>query len=99
MALQGIDISNWQNGIQLGAVPCDFAICKATQGTGYTSPDCARQVEQCLELGKLFGVYHYVGGQGAIAEADFFVDSVANWIGKGVLVIDWEQNENSAWGP
>ena len=98
MALQGIDISNWQNGIQLGAVPCDFAICKATQGTSYTSPDCVRQVEQCMSLGKLWGVYHYVGGQGAIAEADFFVDSVANWIGQGVLVVDWEANENSAWG-
>lgn len=96
--MQGIDISNWQNGIDLSAVPCDFAICKATQGTGYVSPDCVRQVEQAMSLGKLFGVYHYVGGQGAIAEADFFVDSILNWIGKGILVIDWESGENSAWG-
>lgn len=96
--MQGIDISNWQNGIDLSAVPCDFAICKATQGTSYVSPDCVRQVEQTMSLGKLFGVYHYVGGQGAVAEADFFVDSVLNWIGKGILVIDWESGENSAWG-
>lgn len=96
--MQGIDISNWQNGINLSAVPCDFAICKATQGTGYVSPDCVRQVEQAMSLGKLFGVYHYVGGQGAVAEADFFIDSVLNWVGKGILVIDWESGENSAWG-
>ena len=43
-------------------------------------------------------MYHYVGGQGATAEADHFVDSISNWIGEGVLVIDWESNENSEWG-
>ena len=33
MAMNGIDISNWQKGIDLAAVPCDFVIAKATQGT------------------------------------------------------------------
>lgn len=98
MALNGIDISNWQAGIDLAAVPCDFAICKATQGTTYTSPDCARQVELARSVGKLFGVYHYVAGGNAQAEADFFVDSVLNWMGKGTLCVDWEQNQNAAWG-
>lgn len=30
MALNGIDISNWQAGIDLTRVPCDFVISKAT---------------------------------------------------------------------
>lgn len=98
MALNGIDISNWQNGINLAVVPADFVICKATQGTTYTSPDCVRQVNQCISSGKLWGVYHYVSGSGAQAEADFFVNSVSNWVGKGVLCIDWESGQNSAWG-
>lgn len=98
MAMNGIDISNWQKGIDLAAVPCDFVICKATQGNGYTSPDCARQVEQAMSLGKKVGVYHYIGGQGAVAEMDFFIDSIKNWVGKAMLVLDWEQGENSAWG-
>lgn len=98
MAMNGIDISNWQKGIDLAAVPCDFVIAKATQGTGYTSPDCVRQVEQAMSLGKKVGVYHYVGGQGAAAEMDFFIDSIKNWVGKAMLVLDWEQGENSAWG-
>lgn len=98
MAMQGIDISNWQAGIDLAAVPCDFAICKATQGTTYVSPDCCRQVELARSVGKLFGVYHYVAGGNAQAEADFFVDSVKNWIGKGTLCVDWEQEGNDAWG-
>lgn len=98
MTLNGIDISNWQAGINLAAVPADFVIAKATQGTGYVSPDCARQVEQARQVGKRFGVYHYVSGGNAIAEANFFVDNCANWVGKGLFCIDWESDENSAWG-
>lgn len=98
MALNGIDISNWQNGIDLSAVPCDFVISKATQGTGYVSPDCARQVEQARSLGKLFGVYHYISGVNARGEAEFLVDNCSNWVKKGVFCLDWESNQNSAWG-
>lgn len=98
MVLNGIDISNWQQGIDLSKVPCDFVIAKATQGTGYVSPDCARQIEQARQTGKRFGVYHYVSGGNAVAEANYFVDNCANWIGKGLFCIDWESNENSAWG-
>lgn len=98
MVLNGIDISNWQQGIDLSKVPCDFVIAKATQGTGYVSPDCARQIEQARQTGKRFGVYHYVSGGNAVAEANYFVDNCANWVGKGLFCIDWESNENSAWG-
>lgn len=96
--MNGIDISNWQNGINLDAVPYDFIIAKATQGKTYVSPDCARQVEQARARGKLFGVYHYIDGSGAIGEADFFIDNIKNWIGKGVLCLDWESQQNAAWG-
>lgn len=98
MALNGIDISNWQAGIDLSVVPCDFVIAKATQGQSYISPDCSRQVEQARSCGKLFGVYHYIDGSGAIGEADYFLDNIANWIGKGILCLDWESNQNSQWG-
>lgn len=98
MTLQGIDVSNWQKGIDLTAVPADFVISKATQGTGYVSPDCARQVEQARGAGKLFGVYHYIDGSDAAGEADWFVNNCANWVGKGVFCLDWESNQNRAWG-
>lgn len=98
MALRGIDISNWQSGIDLDVVPYDFVIAKATQGKTYVSPDCARQVEQVRARGKLFGVYHYIDGSGAVGEADFFVDSVESWVGEGILCLDWESNQNAAWG-
>ena len=96
--MNGIDISGWQNGINLAAVPCDFVICKATQGTGFTSSDCVRQVEQALSLGKKVGVYHYIGGQGAVAEMDLFTGFVKRWLGRVMIVLDWESGENRAWG-
>ena len=98
MTMQGIDISGWQAGIDLGSVPCDFAIVKATEGTGYVNPDCDRAVQQCIELGKPWGVYHYVNGSGADAEADYFIDQCSGYIGHGILCIDWESMDNSAWG-
>ena len=46
MALNGIDISNWQSGINLAVVPCDFVVIKATEGTGYVNPDYERAYRQ-----------------------------------------------------
>lgn len=96
--LNGIDVSNWQNGINLAAVPADFVICKATQGNSYVSPDCVRQVEQAAAAGKLVGTYHYISGSGAVAEADFYLNNTKNWIGKYMMCLDWESSQNSQWG-
>lgn len=98
MAMQGIDISGWQAGIDLSKVPCDFVIVKATQGVGFVSEACDSQVQQAIALGKPFGFYHYVDGSGAQAEADFFIDHCAGYFGKGIPCIDWESAENAAWG-
>ena len=98
MALNGIDVSNYQASINISAVPCDFVIAKATEGTGYVSPSCARQVDSALAAGKLAGVYHYVKGGDAAAEADYFVKQVGGWIGHVVLAVDFESGGNKAWG-
>lgn len=98
MTMNGIDVSNWQAGIDLAAVPADFVIMKATQGTNYISPDCDRQYQQAKKAGRLLGVYHYVAGGNAQAEADYFVDNIKGYIGEAILVLDWEQEQNHAWG-
>lgn len=98
MALNGIDIASYQASLDFSKVPCDFAIIKATQGTGYTNPDCVRAVEQAMSLGKGVGVYHYISGGNAVAEANFFINSILNWIGKVMICLDWELDQNSAWG-
>lgn len=96
--MNGIDIASHQAGIDLGSVPCDFVMVKATQGRGYINPYCSEHVERAAGLGKSVGVYHYVSGGDAKAEARFFVGNIPNWVGKHVLAVDWEENQNSAWG-
>ena len=98
MALNGIDISSYQSGIDLTVVPCDFVIIKATQGTGYVNPDCDRAYQQAKRAGKLRGTYHYVGGGNAVAEADYYINNIKGYLRDGLLAIDWEAEQNSAWG-
>lgn len=98
MTMNGIDIASYQSGIDLSVVPCDFVIIKATQGTGYINQDCDRAYQQAKKVGKLRGTYHYVGGGNAIAEADYYVNNIKGYIKDGILAIDWEAEQNSAWG-
>ena len=98
MTLDGIDISSYQSGIDLTVVPCDFVIIKATQGAGYVNPDCDRAYQQAKRAGKLRGTYHYVGGGNAVAEADYYINNIKGYLKDGLLAIDWEAEQNSAWG-
>lgn len=98
MTMNGIDIASYQAGIDLGKVPCDFVIVKATEGVGYVNPDCDRAVQQCIKHGKCWGTYHYVNGSGAVKEADYYVNNIKGYLGRGILCIDWEGGANRAWG-
>lgn len=97
--MNGIDIARYQKGINLALVPCDFVIVKATQGISYVSPTFQEQISQAESLGKLLGVYHYAGnGGGAVPEAKHFVQTVRNYVGKAILVLDWEGDQNPNFG-
>lgn len=96
--MQGIDIASYQTGIDLSVVPCDFVIIKATEGVNYTNPDFSRAYTQAKEQNKLIGIYHYANGAGATAEADYFLSVVGDRVGDAILVLDWEQGGNSAFG-
>lgn len=98
MTMNGIDISSWQTGINLDVVPCDFVICKATQGVGYVNPDCDRAYQQAKKAGKCLGVYHYASGNDAVAEAEYFLKNIQGYIGEAVLVLDWESAQNANFG-
>ena len=98
MSLQGIDIASYQTGIDLSVVPCDFVIVKATEGVNYTNPDFTRAYTQAKEQNKLIGIYHYANGAGATAEADYYLSVVGDRVGDAILVLDWEQGGNSAFG-
>lgn len=94
MSMNGIDVSNWQNGINLAAVPAEFVIMKATQGTHYVSPDCDRQYQQAKKAERCLGVYHYAEGGDYKAEADYFIENVKGYIGEAILCLDWEDKNN-----
>ena len=73
-------------------------IVKATQGTGYVNPKCNHQWDLAGQLGKKRGLYHYAGGGNPVAEAQYFVQNIRNYVGQAMLVIDWESYQNAAWG-
>ena len=94
MSMKGIDISHWQQGINLTSVTCDFVIIKATQGTKYVDPCFQKFCAQAMSLGKKIGLYHYYGSGEPEAQAEHFLQSVRSYIGKAVLVLDWEVDQN-----
>ena len=96
--LNGIDIASYQKGINLGVVPCDFVIIKATQGLSYINPDFERAYKQAKSSCKLLAIYHYANGVGAVKEADFFIKVIGNRIGEAILVLDWEGAQNPQFG-
>ena len=67
---------------------------KATGGTGYTNPYYRLHADAALKAGKLIGFYHFAReascAGSATAEADYFVKAVGPYVGKAILVLDWE---------
>ena len=99
--LKGIDISNYQRGIDLSKVFCDFVIIKATEGKSFVDPSCDTFFQQALKLGKKLGIYHFANNSDNTPEqeADWFVNNTRGYIGKAIPILDWEDNVKSdvAW--
>ena len=96
--MNGIDISSYQAELNAGIVPSDFVIIKATEGTNYINPTWREQAGQVTQANKLLGFYHFASTGNPIAEADFFISVVKDYIGKAVLVLDFEAGAINAWG-
>ena len=105
--MNGYDISNWQCGIDTASVPADFVIVGTTWGSGGVyggclsngvNTDANRQLAGAINSGKETGVYHYARGGNPEAEARFFVDNVRGYVHRSVLILDWEAQDNAAWG-
>ena len=93
MTMNGIDISMWQNGIDLSAVKADFVIVKATEGIGYVDKTCDKFFQKALSLGKKIGFYHFARptkNNDPVREADFFYENCKGYFGKAIPILDWE---------
>ena len=93
--LNGIDISKWQQGIDLQSVPADFVICQACFGSS-PQPTFKEQIEGAMNAGKLAGAYIFITGQNGEMQA--FISAVSPYAGKAVLALDWEADNNAQWG-
>lgn len=94
--LYGIDVSHWQKGINLNAIDFDFVIIKATQGYRHIDKCFKSFADTALQRGKKIGLYHYFDSTATPeTQAIFFVNTVKDYVGKSILVLDWEKESNS----
>ena len=105
--MQGIDVSNWQCGIDIANTQADFVVVGTTWGTGQVYNNCLvsgvntdanRMIAQAQASGKKFGLYHYAMGGNPEAEAQFFYRNTLNYWRHGIVALDWEMDDNPAWG-
>ena len=94
----GIDVSGWQASNVTCTASYDFAVVKVSQGVGFENSSWRTQAKCVTDRGKSLGLYHYAGGNNAEAEADYFVGRARDYIGRAVLVLDWESHQNAQWG-
>lgn len=104
--LRGIDVSSHDNfngsvfksNTESAYQGSDFVIVKVSQGIGYVNPQCDGAYQRSKRDGKLLGFYHYAGGNDPSQEAQYFYDNARGYFKEGIPVIDWESNQNKAWG-
>lgn len=95
MALNGVDVSGNQPADILSRISYDFAFVKASGNPkkyawNYKNPYMRQQADDALKKTGLLGLYHFTWGKPAEQEADFFCDVVKPYIGRAILVIDYE---------
>ncbi|PKX53876.1 lysin [Lactiplantibacillus plantarum] len=96
MSLNGFDVASYQAGMNVGKVTGDFVLVKATEGIDYTNPEFNEHAKQTLSAGKKLGVYHFIRNDSDIKQqADYFLTVVKSYIGKAMLVLDFENTTGS----
>lgn len=102
MSLNLIDISSYQEGINLEAVfasnPLDGAIIKATEGQSYVNPSCDKWVQYCIRTNRPWGFYHYLASHDPVAEAKYFVKHCMNYFHDGLPAADYEGSIVATYG-
>ena len=98
MSLYGIDISNHQSKMDLGAVldrtNTSFVILKATEGVTFKDGQMDKFLNICKGRGVRFGLYHFARSEKntAQAEASWFYERFEEYIRQGLPILDWESS-------
>jgi len=74
--LKGVDVSNNNGLISLKGLNVDFAIAKASEGTGFVDGDFSTFWSMMKEDKMLRGAYHFLDTSDPIAQAHVFVNKV-----------------------
>lgn len=98
MALKFIDVYDGSGVDMAGIDGIDGVIIKATQGDYFVNKSCNAQYALAKSKGRLLGLYHYASTNNPIAEANYFIANIKNYVGEAVLALDWEKVQNAAWG-
>jgi GH25 family lysozyme M1 (1,4-beta-N-acetylmuramidase) len=89
----GADLSHFQqfpNFPQVRASGVDFAVLKASEGTGYTDPSMATNRRNAHAAGLIVGLYHFARAGDPAAEAAYFLRTIGAVQPGEFLVLDWE---------
>lgn len=93
--LNGIDISAYQAGMDVSKIASNFIIVKVSEGFSLSST-FKSFADAVLAAGKQLGLYHFYNADSTPeAQADFFVSQVRPYLGRAVLVLDWEDTSYS----
>lgn len=100
--LRGIDVSDWQPGIDWAAVAteCQFAFVKATEGVGNVQDTFPTYRAEMAGAGlAIRGLYHFARPENGnpTGEADHFCDVVGSLNPGEVVVLDIETGDPSSW--
>lgn len=93
--LKGIDVSHHQGdvGFDPAKMEADFIIVKATESDNFKDKTFERMADATLGSNKFLGIYHFGKGKvSAKEEADWFVKNIREYIGRAILVLDWEKD-------
>lgn len=97
--LYGIDISSWQEGIDIRAISkqCHFLIAKCTDGTYFKDEPFEQYMSAAKENEMLLGMYHYAENQSAAKQAEYFYNNSKAWLGLALPVLDLEESSIENW--
>lgn len=94
--MNGIDIYHGQgdNGLKLSKIEYDFAIVKTSQATSFKDGYADIFAKEVVSAKKKLGLYHYFGGCDPVKEAEYFLKIAKDYIGRAILILDWESYQN-----